>query len=254
MNLFAVAAIGCAMFVAETAPLFAEASINRECTDGDGAECTLTFDGEILEGDAARIRMAILESPHVVEMIAFNSPGGDPFEALKIADVLNRYVVEFATGDCLGGDHPCLAMTAGDSCASACSLIYLIANDRFGTEIFLHRPTFSASVFRRMTASQAEAAYNKKTQQLLAGLRARGVPESEIELIMGIPSSGVEKLSQDYPQKSPWMAEWLTARCGSLYRAPDPNSANALDFLNIDEVNCEVKAITTEQKHAQNKG
>ena len=85
---------------------------------------------------------------------------GDPFEALKIADVLNKYFVGFATGFC-GPNAQCdLDLPHVAVCASACALIYLAANTRYGDEVFLHRPSFPAIAFGSLPAAKAESLYN----------------------------------------------------------------------------------------------
>lgn len=247
-----VASLSAILFLAMNAPALGQKTTGTNCNKLSLVADVLTFSGEIQEGDAGCVQRSILASAHVVSMIAFNSAGGDPFEALKIADVLNKYFVAFATGECdVIGDHPtCMAMFSGDSCASACSLIFLTANDRSGTEVFLHRPTFTAAVFSQMSAAKAEVTYNGATERLLKGLRQRGVPESEIELIMSIPSSGVQQIAQHYPENSAWMAEWLSAQCPTPGHADPNGDPLAAIFQNTS---CTTDALTKAQKHAQNK-
>ena len=240
-------ALSALALVCAVAPSGANEKIDRTC---DRVGCVLAFDGEIVQMDAALIQRAILESPHAVGMITFNSPGGDPFEALKISDVLNSYFVAFATGECPGDNHPCQAITAGDTCASACALIYMTANDRSGTEVFVHRPTFSVAAFKKMSAARAEAAYNRTTGRLLKELRNRGILENDIEMLMSIPSADVQKLSPSYPGHSTWMAEWLAAKCGNGKPVTD---FNQLWGQVLAQTDCETSSLHAEQLRAQHR-
>ena len=133
-------------FSALASPERIDAKLSRDCF----SVCTLAFDGEISAGDAQRIEQAVIASPHTVEMMYFNSPGGDTFEALKIADVLNKYFIAFATRQCDASGKCMHILPNLSACASACALIFLTANTRYGTEVFLHRPTFSVEYMRSL--------------------------------------------------------------------------------------------------------
>jgi hypothetical protein len=245
---FSVAALVAVVFV--VFPLsgrdaFAGEKIERSCGPNGvlvgGFYCEIKFSGEITRGDAGRLEQAISTSPHDVPIAKFDSPGGDPFEALKIADVLNKYFVSFATGRC-NSDAECA--TPQDNvavCASACALIYLAANERFGNEVFLHRPSFPASFFAALSAAEAKRAYNTAWLRLRDEMAKRAIPQDDIELIMSIPSASIERIRTGYPAESPWMAEWLAAKCGVIQRP------------NIDPkiLICESDATATEQHRIQ---
>ena len=220
-----VPTVATAVMLAFMTPAAGEASkISAFCAS---ATCGLNFTGEIAPGDAAEIGRAILRSPKPVEILVVDSSGGDPFEAIQISDILNKYFVMFLVGE-----------SAGErGCASACALIYVTADQRAGTNVFLHRPTFPAAMFGTMSAPQAEAAYNSAVERLKAQLRQRKVPESMIERIMSIPSSGVEKLGSDYPNNSPWMDEWLASKCGSVAAG--------------QSYSCFIRTVEAAQKQAQ---
>lgn len=219
---------------------FASGQIERSCGPNGalvgGFGCSITFVGEISPGDASRVEQAISGSPHNVEIATFNSLGGDPFEALKIADVLNKYFVGFATGVC-GSNAQCESAV----CASACALIYLAANTRFGDQVFLHRPSFPAIAFGSLPAAKAESLYNAAVLRLRGELAKRAVPQDDIELMMSIPSASVEKIRRDYPADSPWMAEWLSAKCGSIQKP----------YIDPKILICMTDAERAEQRRAQ---
>jgi hypothetical protein len=200
------------------APAFG-ATVERHCTAMGSAygptarACVVTLRGEIVPGDAALVADSIRESPDHVEVAALDSLGGDPFEALKISDVLNRYFVVASTGSCSPGET-CPASASG-RCASACALLFIATNSRLGSEVYFHRPTFPAGYFSTLSGSEAEQAYNSSVTRLIAGLRQHRVPDPDIQRMMSISSETVEKLEAGYPIYSPWMAEWLLARCGA---------------------------------------
>lgn len=206
-------------------------------------ECTLRFRGEIVRGDAARLDAAIRSSPNHVSLVRFDSPGGNPFEALKIADVLNAAFAGFDTAFCFYGG--CTAKNA-ERCISACALIFLAANERYGTEVFIHRPTFPAEMLGGLSGPQAEGAYETAVDRLLAQLRAHRIPEAQIQAMMGIPSVNLSKLPSDYPSNSAWMDEWLTAKCGQSH----PANAGGLIAKNLI---CRVRAVIEEERRVQGK-
>ncbi len=238
-----------------------EQKVTRTCYPGDSggdASCELAFRGEIVAGDAQRIEQAIRASPHHVGSMSANSSGGDPFEALKISATLNKYFIGFFAATCVP-ELPCNLpeVNGGGNCASACALIYLTSDQRFGTEVFLHRPTFPPEMFRQMTAVQAQSEYRKAETTLAAELRQRGVPDSQIELMTSIPSERLQKIERTYPEESPWMEEWLMAKCGSAVREAtrirtSQNRAEAMARVNAVEP-CNFKAILTAQRDAQKK-
>jgi hypothetical protein len=242
-NLAILAAVMFPAFSALASPERIDAKLSRDCF----LVCTLAFDGEISAGDAQHIEQAIIASPHRVEMMYFNSPGGDTFEALKIADVLNKYFIAFATRQCDASGQKCMLQSRVlpnlSACASACALIFLTANNRYGTEVFFHRPTFSGEYMRSLSAPNAERMYNSAALRLRSELKKRGVSESFIESIMNIPSAAVQKLPPGFPSESPWLAEWLDAKCGNT-------SATEIDRI-FENVNCKTKALQDQQRLAQ---
>lgn len=242
-NLAILAAVIFPAFSALASPERIDTKLSRDCF----SFCTLAFDGEISAGDAQRIEQAVIASPHTVEMMFFNSPGGDTFEAFKIADVLNKYFIAFATGQCDASGQQCMLLSRGQKCASACALIFLTANNRYGTEVFFHRPTFSVEYMKSLSAPDAERMYNSAALRLRSELKKRGVSEAIIETIMSIPSAAIRKWPPGFfPSELPWLAEWLDARCGNT--SATVNYDRMFEFENI---NCKTKALQDQQRLAQ---
>jgi hypothetical protein len=228
------------------------ATFKLDCTAT--SSCSIAFDGEIGRGDAKTVARLIESSRHPVQMMTANSEGGDAFEALRLSTVLNRYFVLFMAGF-RNGNGERVKGTGGD-CASACALVWITANQRAGTEVFVHRPTFAAAVFDRMSGRGAETAYDEEVARLAAELRRRGVPNSEVDLIMNIPSDNLQKIDSSYPTTSPWMDEWLRAKCGSEQNAliQGLGAANGRIFDPLVPVErCRADAIQQAQRTYQKK-
>ncbi len=238
------------------APCVASAQkIARECRN---SECDLQFNGDIAASDAKTIEQEIRAAPAVVQTMTISSAGGDAFEALRVSAVLNKYFVLLMAGTRNTNGEPVQGL--GGDCASACALVYITSNHRFGTEVFIHRPTFSVSSFRALSAEQAQAAYDSAADTLRAQLHKRGVADSLIEQIMSIPSDDLQKLGQPYPEYSAWMEEWLRSKCGSEKTAgldalghlspnEDPSNAMLLGLGTV--IRCEGDTIQAAAIHAQ---
>lgn len=222
-------------------------TVESHCRPG-ARECLITFSGEIVQGDATRIEDAIRESPNHVANVIFDSPGGNPFEALKVSDVLNANVVSASTGDCAPTDG-CAAFRS-KRCASACALILLTANERFGSQVFLHRPTFPTAMFADMSGADAQSAYNASVDRLLAELRSRRVPEPILNMMMATGSDELVKLPAELlPYDSPWLEEWLTSKCGSASLARRDSDLSGF----LKTLSCDTDAVTAEARRIQRK-
>jgi len=248
-SLAAALLVFCFASAASAKSIFPTCSKMGSAYGPNALECTLYFNGEIEAGDSSRIGEAIRDSPGLVTRLLINSPGGDPFEALRIADVVNSVFVEVGTGNCEASGR-CFEDRRGKVCASACAILFVAANSRSGTEVFLHRPAFPAAMFAALPAEDARRAYESASDLLLEKMRARRVPNSILELMMKIPSDRVEKLPDNYPAQSVWLSEWLSAKCGTQesWRKTD-------DFLNasITGVMCTVESEMSEQRRTQKK-
>ena len=110
--------------------------------------------------------------------------------------------------------------------------------------MYLHRASFRADLFAGLSGPEAEAAYNRAVDRLASELRARRVAEADIQLMTSTPSTSLVKVASDHPTASPWLDEWLSAKCGSE-RSP----GGALGRTLI----CETDAILAEQRRSQGK-
>lgn len=244
MGLLVVAAVAASLLFAIPA---SAGTVTTQCGKigsaygSNASSCVVVFQGPIAVGDAARVADVIRLSPSVVEMAEFDSPGGDPFEALKITAVLNESFVAFSTGSC-GADAACLGTAR---CSSACALIFLTSNTRYGTEVFLHRPAFPPEMFRSLSGPAAEAAYNVAVDRLNAELRKWRLSDAQIQMIMGIPSDEIKKVAPGSRAESPWLEEWLASKCGPDRLTGRPSVAAIL---------CRGDAVMVEQQRVQRKG
>lgn len=235
-------------------------SLSYECST---SSCGVIYGGEIQAGDAKKLENAILRASLKVDTLSIASPGGDPFEALAMSAVLNKYFVVIFTGFRNGNGQRVEFVGTGD-CASACALMFLTTDQRFGSEVFLHRPTFAPEAFRSIPDDLARSAYNQKTQRLLALLRNRGVPEELIAKMMSVPSDSLQRLESGYPDKSPWFEEWLAAKCGgqtaadfeflkAITSAPNsPEGAKHSQAARSHE-ECKTNAISAAQNSTQHR-
>lgn len=213
-------------------------TIAQSCYD---KACEINFSGEIQSGDNQRIAHFVQTARLHVDSLEISSPGGDPFEALRISAVLNKYFIE---------------IFPDKECASACALLFLTTDMRFKwADVYLHRPTFPSEMFNKMTAPQAKAAYQAAVSELLSELRQRGVQNDQIELMMSIPSDDVRPLDKYYPERSPWMEEWLAARCGSFASVERDAPLESKKWLPAESarIRCEFNTIEAAQRDAQHK-
>lgn len=118
--------------------------------------------------------------------------------------------------------------------------------------MFLHRPTYPPELFAALAANKARQAYETATKKLLRELRLRGVPEAEIEMMMSVPSDSVAHLRDNYPGQSPWMAEWLAAKCPQHHRPMGSNDiVGTVMIRTAEQIKCESDTIDVERRHTQ---
>lgn len=165
------------------------------------------------------------------------------------------------------------------TCASACAFAYLVADFRIGSDVLLHRPYFPASMFAGLAAAEAKKQYQSASADLLKALLARGVGDDIVRDIANTPSNEALLLRRGYPRFSPWLEEWLSARCGDDLSASEREEHNNLLSKDISSVfaglapmgdderlafdrltaksnrysNCAIQSLISEQKRAQRK-
>lgn len=173
----------------------------------DRTDCALYLTGEIAHGDARSLLAQISASPRPITSMVLRSPGGDPVEALAISDVMNRYFITAVS------DHRDLCGPHVDQkcapCSGACALVFMTANVRLGEMVNVRRPGL-----RRTGAGGGRG-----DDRIGLMLKARGVPQRDIETVMSTPSGQLRPLRADYEEYSPSTAAWIAARCP---RGPDP--------------------------------
>ena len=123
-------------------------------------------------------------------------------------------------------------------------MIYYATNERFGSEVFVHRPTFPADMFAGLSGKEAQSAYDGAIDRLIGELQAHRVSDEQIQQMMKIPSNELIKLSTALPTDSPWLDEWLAAKCGPTESTTGTNYKALL---------CKVDAVTSEERRVQRK-
>jgi hypothetical protein len=204
----------------------------------------LMLEGEIAPGDADRILSNIEWSKvdkRVVLSITIRSPGGDVLEALKIAEILNKNLIEVETPwrpseawdkktrKTVMLPHLCVKLRRSDMancvCNSACALVWLSAplkDDNDYAYIGIHRPRFSENYFAGLGAVQAQEKYTEMAKTVSSFLAENEVPPEIITKMMSVPSSDIYYLTREETQLAgegkPYLLELLDAKC-SNYRA-----------------------------------
>ena len=107
-----------------------------------------------------------------------SSPGGDMFEAIKIANLVRE-----------------LEMSAyvpmGKECKSACFMIFAGAVNRLVTSfksIGIHSPYFNKEFFRGLSQKEADLLYLKKVEEVYKQLELFNIPKNLIEITKSTPS------------------------------------------------------------------
>lgn len=235
-------------------------SIHTSCVEAtlaasESGTCWISFDGSIAEGDAARIEALVRNAEHVVTMLSMGSMGGNAREAVKIADLLNKYGIEFQVLSMCRSEAKCVKALPHGVCASACGVVYLLANSRSQigrfARVLLHRPYFPPGAFSRLNSSEARAAYETAAAMITSRLREAGVGDDTIRTLMNTSSADAVALRADYPNHTPWLDEWLIARCG-----PEPLLDGEFDQVmkqSIAHAACEKAQLASEAKRLQRK-
>lgn len=178
------------------------------CLNFDKLGGTMVAYGEIVEGDYQRFLSEYKSWDVPPRIIAFDSTGGNLFEAIAIANLVRiSRIPVFITGKCY----------------SSCAFIYLAAPDRQATgEIGLHRPYYDKSYFSGLNSLEAEKEYlilEDLTKKYLIDI---GVEQNLIDIIRTTPSDkvrifkGRDQTSTTLGEQSPFMEEWRIAKCGSI--------------------------------------
>lgn len=190
--------------------------------------CNILLSGPLVSGDSGRLLSTLkrrLPEGWRYGALLLDSPGGSVEEAIKVADVVRRALLDTSTyrfGD-LRRDQK----TQHFTCVSACFLVWVAGAERNALPPFnfvpgdksaigLHRPYFEASAYHqapdRVAAIQQQAMLAAE-----AYLRREQVPQHLIEKMLQRPSTQVYWLSEEDTDavvgQSAWFQEMMIARC-----------------------------------------
>ena len=203
----------------------------------------LVLEGQIEEGDARRLISVIKSNPVdfiVLRGIIVNSPGGSVKEALALAKIIES-------------SGMVLRVHAGDTCASACFIMFASANYRWADDqakILIHRPYFptapnGSEEFSKLMRSQQEAIHEMRNY-----LQSRSVPSTLIDNMMSFPSNAAYEVTvQDVYERlgpmSPLLEELTMRKCGltnaNIFRRDNGPNGGELDIKCIDNVLIDLK-------------
>ena len=213
-----------------------------------GSRRTIVLDGEIVEGDAEKIK-ALAKGKYVRDIV-MASPGGDVLEAMKISEFLNdRYIIAEPTGDLskdpsfVGLNLPsrCVspildpeitarvsALVTYDNCGcvSSCALILLTAPSRpietFYSFVGVHRPYFIPDYYAGLSEAAAKKSYRKMLKGVEAFLDSNDVPRTIVDIMISNASNQVHFLTKEEGKllgdRKPYIQELLFSRCQKYSR------------------------------------
>lgn len=192
------------MALLATFSLHAEAATFAFSESSDIA-VTLRVDGEIRKGDYLKMLDTIVSNPLLFmksNFVVLDSPGGDVHETEKIASVIEK--VGYAT-----------RVDRGDSCASACFMLYVAGAIRSPAgSILIHRPYFEKPANDLVSQRERQSLASKRMR---LWLEDRNVPRSIIDAMMQRASNDVYELTpQDITEiglMAPWFEELVIKEC-----------------------------------------
>jgi hypothetical protein len=172
-------------------------------------EANLT--GEIVEGDAERVREFLLNERQLSEL-RLVSPGGNLFEAMKIARIVRDALLETTT-DSFDEKSP-----SNDECNSACAIIAFGGVSRRLGNIGLHRPSSLRKT--EITFEQAKSDYETLIRELESFFTEMAPPRSLLDRMLTVGPEGIDRIY--YPKEdirrvvpdyyAPFQ-EWLHSSC-----------------------------------------
>ena len=242
--------------LALVAALFASGSIGAtftthcDATTEKTAGCIIRLTGQIVPGDAGRLAAALRATPPppgFYRTLVLNSAGGDVAEAIKIADLVRRTVLETSNyrwgpfADAMPKSVDRAALDASNramrenfhQCASACFVVWAAGSKRMQLSssptqearggkhgLGLHRPYFLAAEYQNADPATIAKRQQDVTEALRQHLRREAIPDRLIEEMMRRSSREVLWLDaqSDEPgleisENAPWFEELLIARC-----------------------------------------
>lgn len=205
---------------------------------GTGA-AWVVLEGEIELGDNQRLITSIKNNPAdfiVTRGIAVNSPGGSVAEAIDIARTIESSGMT-------------LRVEEGDTCASACFILFASASYRWASEsakILIHRPYFRTPPSNSEEFASAMQAQQKAIYEMRDYLQSRSVPSSLIDKMMSYPSNDAYQVTiydiyTGLGSMSPLLEELTSRKCGltnsNMFQRGDAKA----DIRCIDSVLIDIK-------------
>lgn len=186
------------------------------CVAADFAEgkAGITISGPIQTGDARRLARFILEMPErkdkLLLLLELNSPGGSVEEALKIAQLVDRGLVQ-------------TWVPRGAVCASACFIIWAAGQERSGAplgRLLVHRLSLGSTSTDIRATERALSPAGSAVEVLLSEW---GIPRQVLDRMRDTPASDRFEISDR------WLGENHISSAAMHYRPA---------FLEIAERNC----------------
>lgn len=190
--------------------------------------CSIRLSGQIEKGDTDRL-VRVLREPlygdwHYHRLV-LNSPGGDVQEALALADLVRRALLDTTT------ERFGKSMAEHESwpCVSACFLVWVAGAERFSATgidtkqrrfgLGLHRPYFSPAAYKAMSPASAADAHQSVYAVVREYLRREQVPEALIEKMLQRSSKEVYWVDESGDEftlngRAAWFEEMMIANCG----------------------------------------
>lgn len=197
---------------------------------GATLRCRILMSGKITSGDSEKLIKVVANPPAgqaFFSDLILNSGGGDAQEALKLADLVKKTLLNTANYDVASMDFdPSTSRSKppnGYSCVSACVLVLMGGGTRnviqnFGGQIGLHRPYFSKDAYIKSGPTTIATNQSQIMQRLREFLRDEGMAVDLIEKMMRHSSREVywvdsAEWSEKVPDQAPWYEEMLIAQC-----------------------------------------
>lgn len=108
-------------------------------------------------------------------ILSLNSDGGDVDAAIKAGTFVRQKKIS-------------TVVPKGETCASACSLLFLGGVERYGDKIGLHRPY---STKYSVSEREAQQTYDSINKTILLYLRSMNIPESLLNAMNSIPPDSI---------------------------------------------------------------
>ena len=222
----------------------------------------LKIHGRIESGDYEHLLQLIRSNPNEFYatglFVHLESPGGDFYEALDMADLFRSF--------------PSF-MLVDEKCASACFLIFAAGAERMIPEdgqtplpkIGVHRPYEDPKRFANRSITEARKLQADLFKKMRASLEESGVPKSIIERGLETSSSMMLWLDyfeiKDWGKNPPWITEMLIANCGPAklgyedLRSPNNPQTFNEDFTRYkaymqEMTKCKVEMFQRERKRS----